>query len=432
MPPEDQSVQPTPRGAWREIADEFRGLRREIAETWTDVSSAASPRRAFHATFVASARSELALWRRCGPGLRQVIGARLGSDSAEVRDLVAGYRRAAVHQQAAAATAAETILLGYSIPVLALAAALLIGTYSFRATPVLLVTIFLASVLTVLLTGGRFLVKAVLVATALLAAGCLQAGRAGLTAGELSWDLDPLSYAAIFALALFAAGSWILFILLSSMVLLRVSGLRVRALQRRQPEVGAIACLLEVIDRAGPIRFRDKDHMIACLARAASLIETAVPKSLRLPEPAQRLVYADRCRATAASLRSLMLWVALPGPTTRTDLIRVCQDTVYALMTGRLDELPALAGDPRTRRQRLRTVLSVARTLVTGAIPVLVLIGVRQAGVVVRGTLGDAATIFAIGWAVVVYLQLIDPLMTQRLSSMKDLIGTLRGGLGGK
>jgi hypothetical protein len=56
----------------------------------------------------------------------------------------------------------------------------------------------------------------------------------------------------------------------------------------------------------------------------------------------------------------------------------------------------------------------------------LVLLGLKRMGIEVGGDLGGAVIVFCIGWASVTYLSMLDPLMPQRLSMIRDLLATIK------
>jgi hypothetical protein len=180
----------------------------------------------------------------------------------------------------------------------------------------------------------------------------------------------------------------------------------------------------------GFVNYGDRRRMIRSLNTAAWLVKTGIPKRVPLPDPSQRVVFEDRCHSAAAWLRSLILWVALPNPGTHRDLSDASCRMSFILITGRYDDFPVPSVEKPTGRQRARGVLSVLRVVAAGAIPALVLVVARPLGVTLDGPAGAAATTFCIAWAAVTYLQLIDPLFGQRLSTMRDLMGTVRGGMG--
>jgi hypothetical protein len=161
-----------------------------------------------------------------------------------------------------------------------------------------------------------------------------------------------------------------------------VASLQQRRALMRLPITGAIYNLLRVrLLVSSPQSFRvtgNRRKAIAALDRAARLIRLGIPRSVELPNPVQRSVFDERCRKAAASLEVMELWIALPKADTPEQLSRAIDQMTAVLLSGNYDDLPQVELPPITGTQRLRQIGQFARTLLIGAVPGLVLLGLKR------------------------------------------------------
>jgi hypothetical protein len=396
----------------------------------------------FRADSFKLARHELQLWKRNSQFLHELLDRSDGHTFPDIEIWIRRFRQAAISSmyylsyaqlKAVASATAVFFLIMVLLPV----ASLDIETYTAVFFCFALTTFGVYRLVDWRVEQENDRIKWFLITWAALFAsiGFVTARSAGASPGSIVMNANKLSFAQLLSLLPLVSAAWVLVSLILGIIVVRTFNSARRRHLATSPGVAAISFLLEVVDKMSRpdsfIFFEDRSSVVRDLEMSAWLIESALPAYLPVADPAQRMVVKDRLRACAFKLRSMTLWVALPGPTTHIDLVSVCGDIIRPLVTGHYDELPNPAMPLRSKRQVLRSCLGLARLLLAGALPAVVLIGVRRLGVVVSGSLGAAATIFCIAWAVVTYLQLIDPLLTQRLSTIRELLGLVRGGFGG-
>jgi hypothetical protein len=402
----------------------------------------------WHTGFVFVARGELRLWDRARPGLEQALGE--GTASGAAADLAQLYR-ASRHVAAQVQVDIYRLVrrarrwLGATSAVLLLALPLLTGSASAYVFCLVAGTIgafgiqvFVNLRMRNSATGVPSVGAAAMLTLAVLVLGYLLAWATGANPRDLIGNGAQLGFGHLLALIPMIAAGLELATLLLAKVMLLVTEWRKNRIRAAFPDVAAVSYLFDVVDRAaspeGFTAYASRHNMIYSIEIAAGLVRKALPRTFALRDPAQRVTLADRCRSAADSLHQRVLWVALPNTQTHSDLSRSCLQMAAALLAGHYDRLPAGDGRAPTRRQRLRVMLDAMRTLVLGAVPlVLYLAWLRVAGPL-KEPLGSAIPVFCIGWAVVTYLQALDPMLGQRVTVMRDLVSTVRGGItpGGK
>lgn len=161
----------------------------------------------------------------------------------------------------------------------------------------------------------------------------------------------------------------------------------------------------------------------AQLRSAAAWVE-GLGRDVDLPDARHRRVFRGRIRSAAHAVREKALWVALPKADTQAALRSFVVDLMTAVLDGTYDELP---DSPATKWRRVRAVAVFLRTLVIGALPVGVLWLVPRFGVQVPGPVVDTATLFAVLWAFVTVLMVMDPALRERADLVRSVTGLLSG-----
>ncbi|MEV0284769.1 hypothetical protein AB0H36_11695 [Kribbella sp. NPDC050820] len=203
-----------------------------------------------------------------------------------------------------------------------------------------------------------------------------------------------------------------------------------RRAEMRIPHIYALHELVRVVDflsRPDPfISHRSRCAMVKALHRASRLTRSGLPGSITLPSPAQRAIFSARCQGAADSLESMEIWVALPKSDTAVHLSAISVGIGVVLLSGHYDELPELHLPPLTGAERLMVASQVARSLLIGAIPLVVVVALRWFGIQVDGALGSGLTFFCIAWFAVTSLSLLDPLFSQKLAMVREVMATIR------
>ncbi|MFI6826435.1 hypothetical protein ACIBG5_05000 [Kribbella sp. NPDC050241] len=178
--------------------------------------------------------------------------------------------------------------------------------------------------------------------------------------------------------------------------------IRNRRAEMRMPHVYALHELVRVVDflsRPEPFTsHRRRSEVVKALHRASRLTRSGLPGSILLPSPAQRAIFSARCGGAADSLESMEIWVALPKSDTAAQLSAVSINIGVVLLSGHYDELPESHLPPLTGAQRLIVASQIVKSLLIGAIPLIVVVALRSSGIEVDGALGGGLTFFCIVW----------------------------------
>ncbi|MEU4390171.1 hypothetical protein [Kribbella sp. NPDC023855] len=193
----------------------------------------------------------------------------------------------------------------------------------------------------------------------------------------------------------------------------------------------AVDDLLDVVDllsRTNRWDTTERQWVIHLMHRAAKTIRLGLPKSLALHTDGHQNLLRERCDKAANAIEEMELWVALPKKDTHQQASAVLCKIIAALLTGVYDELPQHEPIPISGTQRLHQAGKFLRTILIGAIPGLVFLGLKHLGIEASGGPANLIIIFCILWASVTYLSLLDPLMSQRLAMIRDLAETVKSG----
>lgn len=174
----------------------------------------------------------------------------------------------------------------------------------------------------------------------------------------------------------------------------------------------------DLVDRSpGERRF----PLAGALQWAASCLE-ALRHDIPVRSAEHRRVVAERFSQAADAVREKALWVALPKADSQGCLRKFVVDLVATVLLGAYDDLPVVAErSGRGGRRRVRSVLTVLRSLVIAAVPMGVLLGLRLVNLRIPDPLGSTATLVAAVWAVVSLLMMIDPAIRERIDVAKNL-----------
>jgi hypothetical protein len=169
-------------------------------------------------------------------------------------------------------------------------------------------------------------------------------------------------------------------------------------------------------------------EMAECLEVSARYMERGLSLIMRLPSVAITAAIRQRLHLTAQQVREYQIWVMLPNPSTRADLIRNCCRIFGAVALGEYDLLPAAPALQLDRPSRLHIALSGTGMVLIGLLPLAVVLALRWRGVTLPSPLDTAAVAVATLWAFVSVLIVVDPLFNARLAAVKGLT-QVAGGL---
>ena len=162
---------------------------------------------------------------------------------------------------------------------------------------------------------------------------------------------------------------------------------------------------------------------------AATCIQYGLVRRLRSGDIITDAWMRGRAEDTAAAFRRLKRWILTPKADTQEYFIeRIVMSFVHAV-EGDWDALERVTPDSLTRPQRLARIVSLLRAVFIAALPILILKVPQVRNMVPGGSVADSLNAGAVIWGVFSLLAAIDPLLSVKLTMLKD-VGILSFGKG--
>ncbi len=178
-----------------------------------------------------------------------------------------------------------------------------------------------------------------------------------------------------------------------------------------------------------PLDIHFRRWLISRLDASAIMLETALPRALRLPDATHQGTMLSRYRAAAAAVRECQLMVSMPTPGTSADIRRVIYRLSVSIACSDYELLPTgTTSAPVQRRQLLGRWISTGRHLVLAVIPAVLLTVVGRTNLDLPDYAVPTIGLFAFVWALVNLLAAVDPAFSDKLTSALDLTAVIRGG----
>lgn len=203
---------------------------------------------------------------------------------------------------------------------------------------------------------------------------------------------------------------------------------RVDAVRRREyPDALIAQTLLRAIRileiDAIDLHTEVKVILIHLLDAAARVIQRDFPRQFRSSDMAMDFWVADSARQWAAALADLKKWVLTPKDDTRERLTRHLATQYVCFVAGTWDALERKQPEAIPRRRIGGAVIAlVARTLVTAAVPILVLLFIQRSTFALTGAAATSATLVVVLFALVVFLSALDPDLESHVSTTKSVL----------
>lgn len=217
-----------------------------------------------------------------------------------------------------------------------------------------------------------------------------------------------------------------LLLLFTAMVSIPLSYFTVRRQNRRYPLARCLipACLAhEEVSDTGHV-YRGAKNQAARLEALADRLQAAIPR-----RGDGNWVVRIRVEEAAREIEAYGVWLSLA----KSDTVPVVQEKlaklIFNLATGRLDDLPRLTDEgaatrkPETRRTRL---VGAVRTLLVGALPLSILAILKLLNVDIANDFGGTLWLISALWLCVVYLGSLDPALSQKIATLKDVLSTVK------
>jgi len=237
--------------------------------------------------------------------------------------------------------------------------------------------------------------------------------------------VDAMRWAAIPTQGFAAAiGVWFL-LAAAAVIAITMIGTAITAVEcRRFPEATMLFYILRVANATSTEqRFQDgryRRRAILDLEYIARAIEHGLSRTPGISPELAAIVRA-RTNSAASAVREKQVWIALPGPQTRADILEFCLSLLQVLESGRYDQLP-VATVAMTQKERItKSAVGVMRVLLGAVLPLAVVATLDALNVLPGGTLGLGiyATFSLV--AVVSVMTIIDPGFVSRIVTVKDL-----------
>ena len=253
----------------------------------------------------------------------------------------------------------------------------------------------------------------------------------GISGYWLSITGKPEPYCAAFGLSVIS-----IYILVCSIALFLnfVFNVIRAALEARHAEAiitHRIFSVLRTLDREDDrwLAFGARSSAIAQLDRAAALIRVRLFRGLHTEDQGTRLWRDDRALRVSHALREKEQWLITPKPDTRDHLAEALSSIVVSLLAGAWDRLEASEGNLALSQRPVRTALRVARTVLIGFLPAAIFAAGRY---MEWFSLGSPIDNYVMGgltlWGLVTVISVFDPLLKEKISTVKDIVGVFRGG----
>jgi hypothetical protein len=235
-------------------------------------------------------------------------------------------------------------------------------------------------------------------------------------------------------LAFFTGGTLVLLAADSSIVALAAASIRQKLWTYRAADTHVFADLqmaLYYLGTDGALRDLATCARVArLLDTAATCAETGLYRALSLQYGPSSLVVKSRLEGAARRLRGYQTWVALPNTETTRELERELSQFLVVLCSREYDSLPWLARSANAIPQGIRKAVSTLRTLITAAVPLIVIKVAEEAGAIDSGPISQGLVLLSVIWLLAGVFTIADPLLGPHLSALKDLVGAVRS-LGG-
>jgi hypothetical protein len=155
----------------------------------------------------------------------------------------------------------------------------------------------------------------------------------------------------------------------------------------------------------------------------AHCVEYNLPRRLRSGDTRTNAWLTETTNEIAAALREQKKMLLIFKPGTRTQfLVHITTNLIHAF-NGNWDELTKDKPEKIPFSQIWRTrVAELLRMLFAAGSPLILMWGVQQTSLALRGTLFETIIIIAIIWAILSLLAAFDPLYSAKIVSLKDIV----------
>lgn len=208
----------------------------------------------------------------------------------------------------------------------------------------------------------------------------------------------------------------------------------IERLRRSAPREAILDTLLdvfqEIVSTDARNDFRMRGQWIRRLEFSARTMEKDLSAVFRSSDPVTDSWVRERAQGAAAALRRVNRQIAVSGPNTWDRIVSVLRSDIKALASGDLAGLHWVqpdASEPEPKRLRRRILITV-RTIVVMLLPIAVVL-------VLQPILKFSSNVFAwarfgsLIWAILYFSLTVDPTLSDKIRTMRDLTAAVRGEL---
>jgi hypothetical protein len=182
---------------------------------------------------------------------------------------------------------------------------------------------------------------------------------------------------------------------------------------------------MRIPDNRNDLSYRKR--WLTNLEQAAKMIERDLPRAMTSDGVETDAWMAERAKGAAAGLRRVNRQIAVSGADTLDRVVSILNSQAVALACGDFASLKwAPPPPPEARRRRWwRSAFIALRTLLVMAVPLVAILALQS----YLGLTGNAlvwAKIIALGWAALYLLITIDPTVSDKIATARNLIGIVR------
>jgi len=153
----------------------------------------------------------------------------------------------------------------------------------------------------------------------------------------------------------------------------------------------------------------------------ARIITSRLPKKIKISDPAIRPWFDQKINEISASTRNLAKLVLLPKEKGDQELIERLSRIIVCLADGNWGGIETAELEKTTTPQRFNYVFNLLKMLLLAFLPISAMWFIQRTFLALQPPVSDYANAGAIIWALLVILNIFDPALSQRISSLKDI-----------
>lgn len=171
-----------------------------------------------------------------------------------------------------------------------------------------------------------------------------------------------------------------------------------------------------------------KNNIISNLEYVAILIQLYLPKQLITSDSYTNLWISETFNKIAFTIRDLKKWVITPNPETKDDFTHKIISIFTNTVSGNWDYLTKESSEISYTHPPLRVrIFQLISCVFTAFIPGLIFIGLQNTSLSISGKSKEYIIIGLFIWACITLLSVFDPLLSEKISALKDIARFLPG-----